>query len=320
MQILKNALRTEEVEGYTFPRRFTEKQLDYYRSAMSEKIMLRCLGTAGVNFEFVTDGGISFDYFAKSNGENDILFDVYENGIYTTTKAFAPTETHGTFTYEPLNKGEVVVKIYFPNVCELGFRNFSANVIRAVENTGKRFLFIGSSITQGSHLPRPSMSYASIIARFFGSDFINQGVGGRVFEATTFDSDLPCDADAIVIGYGGNDYRSGDSVEVVGEKARAHLSLIRKRYPDADIFQAAPLWRRDVTENDENLSRFGAVVEAYTAVCRDLNITMLDGLNLMPRLPEYYTDLNVHPNEAGYHILALNIIKGMLNTSTPTHR
>ncbi len=307
---IKNCLYTDMENGFYFPRRFTTKQYEHY-SIVTEKSLARSLGCASVCLEFVTDEpGFSFDFTLKEPSEHPASFDVYENGVYYKTYTFAEADVQ-TFTHKLFNKERTHIIVYFPNLREVGVRGLEAGNYEVPKRKGN-ILFLGSSITQGTNIKHPSMSYASILGRFFGANILNQGVSGRIYDIACFDYGVGYEPESIIIGYGGNDYRSPASLEMLETEIDTYLEAVRKRFPSANVYIAAPLWRRDVAESAENEARFISLLGIIGRLSEKYCMTLLDTMNILPRLKEFYADELVHPNEMGHYMLALEIVRYML--------
>lgn len=208
-----------------------------------------------------------------------------------------------------------------------------------MELKGKKINFLGDSITEGHGASCVENRFTDIIAREEGIVMRNYGIGGTRFAKQAKPSDNPRwdldflsrakemdeDADAVVIFGGTNDFGHGDA-ELGCPTDRCdntfygacHLlfSDIRTRWPKAKILVLTPLHRC----NEENPKGDGykahdvASLKTYVEIIREVaefySLPLLDlykNSGLQPRLPviqEMYMPDGLHPNDAGYRVLA----------------
>lgn len=163
--IFKNAYKVIKTdEGYLVTR-FTQKQLDHYKnhSVMAED---RSLGTAGVCIDFFTDAKqVTFSYRASHFSRRYVGFDFYENGIFRKHIEEALDTKQSTITQPLDNEGIKRVTVYVPNLSQITIYDLDIGNFKPVEDSSKKLLFVGDSITQGMVALSPSLAYPSQIAR-----------------------------------------------------------------------------------------------------------------------------------------------------------
>ena len=207
----------------------------------------------------------------------------------------------------------------------------------------KKIVFLGDSITEGSGASSIEKRYTDLIAKKTGAICYNHGIGGtriarqtEVSENPRHDLDFPSrvgeleeDADIVVVFGGTNDYGHGaapfgnfDDRSVFtfyGALHTLYVSLIEK-FPRSTIVILTPLHRRN--ERDpivegchptkkhilaQHVDAIREVAEYYSLPVLDLFKT--SGLQpAIPLIREMYMPDGLHPNDAGYEILANKII------------
>ncbi len=173
----------------------------------------------------------------------------------------------------------------------------------------RKLLFIGDSITQGWESGWDSLSYVSRVSEFFNAESVNQGIGGAYFLPESFDH-ISFDPDAVIVSYGTNDFGHYPTKEEFYDQARAHLTLIKREYGDRPIFVISPIWRGKKTE--KKMGRFQECRAIVKALAEEMELRHIDGLTLVPPLPELFSDGYLHPNANGFSLYAENLIRQLL--------
>lgn len=214
-----------------------------------------------------------------------------------------------------------------------------------MELNNKKILFLGDSITEGCGSSDKSKCFVSLIAEWTGADCHNYGIGGTRVSPQVDPSDNPerdknnyvkrietmdDTADIVVIFGGTNDFGHGDAPmgtiadrEPISFYGSMHTLLTKAivKYPTSQIVFITPLHRT----NEDNI--YGDGPDSKPAVA-----PLIDYVNAIRQVAEYYSvpvlDLfktsgiqpkidiikqmympdGLHPNDAGYEILARKII------------
>ena len=217
-----------------------------------------------------------------------------------------------------------------------------------MELKGLKINFLGDSITEGHGASCVENRFTDIIGRTTGAIGRNYGIGGTRFAKQTTPSAEPRhdldfvsrvdtmdpDADVIVIFGGTNDFGHGDApIGCPSDRnndtfyGAAHMlfSKIRVQWPKAHIVVLTPLHRcnEDNPRGDGNKPSDVGTLKAYVEIIREVaefySLPVLDlfkNSGLQPRLPliqEMYMPDGLHPNDAGYQILADLIISYLKN-------
>ncbi len=200
---------------------------------------------------------------------------------------------------------------------------------------GKKVVFLGDSITQGSGASCPENCFVSVFGRISGAEAVNLGVGGtRIAKCSAEPSypeyyalraeRIPADADYIAVFGGTNDYGHGDAPmgrpddfrddTFYGALNNLATKLLRE-HPDARIVFFTPTHRleenRYVNERGvRNVAGLADYVDAVKLVARKYSIPVLDLYNLSGLTPEVeeirkiYMPDGLHPSDKGHARIA----------------
>ncbi len=212
-----------------------------------------------------------------------------------------------------------------------------------MELKNKKILFLGDSITEGAGASVVENRFTDLVAKELEADFENYGIGGTRIAKQTNPSEYPRwdkdfisrveemdkEADLVVVFGGTNDWGHGDSsfgdfssrdpYTFYGALHVLYTALIEK-YPASTIIVLTPLHR--CGENDRNIDPkrpnnirlLKEYVEAIREVAEYYSLPVLDlykTSGLQPAIPiikETYMPDGLHPNDAGYKVLADKVI------------
>lgn len=317
-------------------KRVTDLQMVHYEGC-NDRWPLRARCNAGVTLVLKTDSkslDLSFkvvegarQYLGLDVEVDGVLVrsvfvdDYLKSGGVTITNnesglAGVHSEGEGVFVvrvFEYEAQKERTVRVFLPQSVGLVFRSVEVErgaSVAVVEKPEKKLLCLGDSITQGMDAKHPMTAYATQLARLLDADLLNQGVGGHIFDADSFDAGLAFDADVVTVAYGTNDWNGGKTVSEIQENVSLYLEKVRARYPSADVFVLGPIWR---TIGDE--VRSGGTLWEFSDVILEKarafgGVRCLDGLALVPHQEHLVPD-GTHPNDEGFLHYALNLYRVM---------
>ncbi len=293
------ALRFEETkDGYLQAFQYTEAQMEYFRNAF-DFWYDRCFATTAKTFELRTKATkISFDYKFIWKGSEDSV-ELFVDGMATQIYYVKDMREEGTISFE-LAEGEKNVAIYLPADATLLVRNFEINESYTPAKKGEKVLWIGDSITQGFGPLRSSQTYVSVANRILNYDIVNQGIGGYVYDKNSMVPMEGYQPDKIIIAMGTNQFGS-PTMDAVEE----YYFSLKEVYGDTPVLCVSPIWRGDRPEEYDVFLKFCANVKKIAGQYQ--NVTVIDGLELVPHLPEYYLD-NLHPNGLGTELYGRNLV------------
>ena len=301
------AVRTEEKDGILHFHKCTEKQVAAWY-AESDTLGYRAESTTGIRLDFYTNSD-NIAFKVARGGK----FEVRINGIITHQYLQGETDVNfkASLVIPQREAGERKrVSVIFPSHSIGLLSSFELDdgaYFERAKPQGKKFLFIGDSITQGCASYYDSLSYAYRLIDFFDADAVINGIGGAFFLPEAHD--VPdFDPDAVFVAYGTNDFFHFPKAEVRESKAREYLDLIKEAYGDKKVFVISPIWRANAECNviGEEFHAFRLYIEN---LARERGFYAIDGLTLVPPLPRMYNDKYLHPNDLGFSLYAENLIK-----------
>ncbi len=295
------AYEFEETEdGYLQAFQYSKKQIEYFKGAM-DFWYERCTASSAKTLEFTTSARkVAFDYKIIWKGSAD-SFELAVNGLVTDIVYVKDVLDTGRIEWE-LPEGEKNVIIYLTADETVLIRNFEADakVTRAKKN--EKVLWLGDSITQGYGPLRSSCTYVSVANRLLNYDIINQGIGGYVYDKNSLMKMEGYNPDKIIVALGTNQYGDKD-MSVVEEYYETLTGIYGNEIP---ILCISPLWRGDNLEALPVLYAFCENVKKIAG--RYKNVQIIDGMKLVPHLPEYFLD-NLHPNCFGCEVYGRNLVE-----------
>ena len=305
----------EQKEGGIHFYRFRPAQAAHYEKARPD-FYLKALATAGVRLSFITDStALEMDYIIENYGSSRkfAYFDIYINDVLTYH--FGISERTGAQNREELllAAGEKKIEIHFPwSACAvLQSLRLSSNASFAPLKRKTTMLSYGDSITQGYDALYPSLSYASALAKMMDADSINRGIGGEIFRPELLNEKEDFEPDYITVAYGTNDWACRSAEKFI-ENCRAFYALLSEQYPYARIFAITPLWRKDGEEEKPIGIPHCQLDALMRSLLADLpNVAVIGGYPLTPHLPEFFSDLYLHPNHLGFTQYAKNLYEAI---------
>lgn len=288
-------------DGYHF-RRFSERQIDVLFHD-NEKPG-RNYDTTGIRLDFTTDAAcVQVDTACR--GKYEIL-------VNDLTVAWECTEGPARLEATLSGNGDRVT-IMLPSHSEgilQRIRLEKANYITPYPHKYK-LAFYGDSITQGWNSEKDSQSFAWQLTRFLDADCMNFGVGG-----TTFIPELPeridYAADAVLVAMGTNDFGRGKTMDQIRSDSRAYLRKITQIYPNSKHIYISPVWRL-IGLQVRTAGTLDQVRKELAEIAKESGFTVIDGLSMIPPRLEYYADNGTHPNDLGFSMYALHLIKALEN-------
>ena len=327
-EITAGAARVAECEsGVTFFR-FTDKEEEYYFKSSPNGFYKKTFSTAGVRMSFKTDSKklcLSVSTFASSsrsyfgidvsvNGK--VIGGIYNHEDKEMVGNYTPVECPlGTFSKEfELGDGKKDVIIYLPWSVAITLHELSLDDGAICESIKRDKLLIayGDSITHGYDALYPSNRYISKLSDALGAEEINKAIGGDVFQPELAECAADLTPDYVTVAYGTNDWGKRDK-DSYFENCRDFYTIISKKYPNAKIFAITPIWRKDCDEE----RRGGRFFELEPRIAKAIeglpNVTIIPGIDLVPKDELMYADLRLHPNDEGFEHYFKNLLAEIKN-------
>ena len=300
-QLTVGAVFIDQADGcYSF-RRFTEDQKAAF-GAVFPMWAVRSDYTSGICIDFHTDAN-AVSVEVGSQGRYEVLVD--------DLCTYFETLNNGDQFRVCLDGSDHRVTIILPNL-EVGkIKRISLDGETYVKphTYSTKVAFYGDSITQGSTAVKSSQSYTWLLTRHFDFHSVNFGVGGIRFQPETLDY-MGYDPEIVIVSLGTNNYGSNRPLDLLQTNCPAYFERIRQIYPNSKLFCITPIWRAD----GDVIKNAGTVhsVRAYIAQqALKYGFTVIDGFTLVPHRTEYYEDERLHPNDLGFALYTLNLIKAL---------
>lgn len=290
----------ETSDGYLQSFQYSKEQVEYFKGAF-EMWYERCTASSAKTLEFSTSATkISFEYKLIWKCSLD-SFELMVNGLITDIAYVKDIADEGTITWN-LPEGEKDVVIYLPSDATVLVRNFTidADVKRAVKN--EKVLWLGDSITQGYGPLRSAHTYVSVANRMLNYDILNQGIGGYIYDKNSLMKMESYTPDKIIVALGTNQY-GDETMTAVEEYYERLIGIYGNEIP---ILCITPLWRGDSEDGIPTLIAYCEKIKKIVSQYK--NIRVVEGMKLVPHLPEYFLD-NLHPNCLGCELYGRNLVK-----------
>jgi len=290
----------ETSDGYLQAFQYSKEQVEYFKGAF-EMWYERCTASSAKTLEFTTSATkISFEYKFIWKCSPD-SFELMVDGLITDIAYVKDIADEGTITWN-LPEGEKDVVIYLPVDATVLVRNFAINaaVKRAVKK--EKVLWLGDSITQGYGPLRSSHTYVSVANRILNYDILNQGIGGYIYDKYSLMKMEGYTPDKIIVALGTNQY-GDETMTAVEEYYERLIGIYGNEIP---ILCITPLWRGDSEDGIPTLIAYCEKIKKIVSQYK--NIRVIEGMKLVPHLPEYFLD-NLHPNCLGCELYGRNLVK-----------
>ncbi len=294
-----------EADGIHFDK-CTARQIAAW-DALNRDLGFRARTTSGVRLDFHTDSR-HLRVMAPSGGKFEVLIDgLLRYACPGDRDVTAPIEADlcdelGEFG------GSHRVTLAFPShtVGVLGSVELDDGATLTPHTFDRRMLFIGDSITQGWQSHYDTAAYTWRVSNFFNADSVIQGVGGAYYHPSTFDV-IDYDPDIVLVAYGTNDFGKNITLAEFRERIAGILDPLAETYRGKQIFILSPIWR-----GQREGKRMGSFADCRRAVAEEAErrgFVHIDGLRLVPAMPEMMGDGWLHPNDLGFSYFAENLVR-----------
>ena len=300
--------------------RFSKKQREIY--SPGDKGYLSSNFTSSVRLDFYTDAEemtlVIGGYRRKPLKYTAI--DLLQDGVLTHRfhADFEPMEGSEAVAIDPivchakLKNGEKRVTVYLPYLVVATMESMELSdgaAFRPAPNKSTWIAF-GDSITNGTRAACPSMTYVNHTARLLDMDVHNFGIGGERFMESKIVPGTYPKCDLVTISYGTNDYRRYTREEFL-KNMSVFLEKAVKEFQNVPIFVILPIWRQ--TEADGISYDCGTLQSIRDAIRAEAkkypSVTVLDAQSWVPQIPEFFADLVLHPNDAGFAHYTMHLVE-----------
>jgi len=318
-KLIHGAVGIQEENGRIQLSRFTPAEREVYRENASYTV--RTFAASGMRMEFRTDArSFAFSGFAvPASSRVFYYFDVAVNGVLCHHLGFESCKEQPEFRFEiPLDGGLNDVCVYFPCLTRIeltGMEFSGGNVIEPVMKK-RTMICYGDSITQGYDAHYPSLSYPNQLADALQAEMFNKAIGGDRFNPplAKVGTGTP---DLITVAYGTNDWSHCTRDEFMANGS-AFFRNLTSVYPEIPVFAVQPVWR---TQCETRVTEAGSFSEMYemirTMTASYPQIRLVNGLKLVPHLPECFSPDILHPNDFGFQFMGRNLLQEIKAGVTP---
>lgn len=170
-----------------------------------------------------------------------------------------------------------------------------------------RYVAYGDSITHGFTSSEISKTYPFLIGKKKGWNVINLGLGGRA--STPGDGTLIASLkpEVVTVLMGANDWQAGVPLEKYRANLEAFLSNLRKDLPETPVYLLTFLWVNpswNPPSKVADLESYRQVLREVAAARQDANLHVIEGPALIDEKPTLFDPVPVHPNDAGFAMMA----------------
>ncbi|MBQ6696060.1 MAG: SGNH/GDSL hydrolase family protein [Lachnospiraceae bacterium] len=290
----------EEEDGYIIPCQYTEEQMAYLEK-VSDFWYERTDRGNGKTIEIKTDAThISFE-MKYLGGNKSETFELEVDGFLNETHLVEEYAKEDTICFT-LDSGTKYVKIFLPCDTRISLRNFTVDGIYEVIPKKYNVLWMGDSITQGFGAFRSYHCYVNSANRYLDYHVINQGIGGYRYDKNVLMPMPDMHFDKIIVALGTNQFQEIEKTDV-----EEYYEKLVALYPETPILCVTPVWRGNPADKYGVFLQF---VEKIKNTCRKYpNVTIVDGLKLIPHVGLYYMPDQVHPNALGSELYGQNLAK-----------
>ncbi len=273
----------------------------------------RTVCTSGITLFFKTNSsnlGIKIKTFESQVSFRRAVIDITVNGsLFDSIEIMDEGEAEKKWD---IGAGEKEIRIYLPwckkTVLQALYLDDGADITPV--KCDKKLIAFGDSITHGFNAIHPMNKYVTRLADYLGAEEFNKAIGGDTFSpllAKETDDFVP---DYITVAYGTNDWNSCPR-ELFVTRANQFYKTLSENYPNAKIYAITPIWRKDMHEERE----CGSFLETFNiirdAVAELSNVTIVNGLTLVPHDEKYYGDKRLHPNDEGFEYYFKSLSKSI---------
>lgn len=170
-----------------------------------------------------------------------------------------------------------------------------------------RCAIYGDSVTQGFTAKSIAETYAFRLAQKKNWQLINLGIGGR--SSNSYDGSIlgKIKFDLLIVLMGVNDWQGGRPVSVYKKRMKGFISNFRKPQKKTPIYFITPLWVPSPWQPKNAKFKLEAYRQALREVVKESNepnIKLIEGPELIDHDKKYFDHIAVHPNDAGFKIMA----------------
>lgn len=311
-QITRGAVRIARKGGAYEFYRMTDAQMAAYRD--NPDFAMKARAASGIRIECQTDANAVAltGLFRQGSSRSYAGIDVFLNGVMIRHEETENFHEQPEISFEiPLDGAMNTLSVWLPGLERFSLKKLvfkDASKVLPVPVKGTVICF-GDSITQGYDAHYPSLAYPNQLAAEWQVEIFNKGIGAEVFNPALLTEPDPVKPDLITVAYGTNDWSKKADAKTFRQDAAAFFKQLTVLYPGTPITAILPIWRKD-RDQLKKVGTFEDALKILRQICKKFpQIKIVEGVPLVPHLPEFFEDARLHPNDSGFLFMAHNLAK-----------
>jgi hypothetical protein len=306
----EGAISVEHTAEWSQPWRLPHQELALFPP---DTLIEKAAAPAGVRLTFRTDA--TRVHGAVVPQEASAPIDLFVDGRHAGTVSLAGQEA---FQFDGLSAGEKLLEFWLPQSGSFRLRWLDlagGASLQTHEDTRRRWITYGSSITQCAAAASPSLTWPAIAARTHDLHLTCLGYGGQChLDSMIARMMRDRQADYLSMCVGINIYGAGSlSARSFRPAIIGFVQIVREKHPDTPFAVMSPIYSapREQTKNrvDFTLSDMREEVAAAVEALRsrgDRNVHYVNGLDVFGADLAHLLPDDLHPNAEGYQVMGRN--------------
>ncbi len=269
-------------------------------------------------------------FYGNCNSDANIKIDFYTNSTYVNIEISKIEGTNGStlLDMEVFVDGKKVlninecgkygitlgkksrVQLFFPYAAHYFVKNIEVEDGALIEPPKHKLKWLahGDSITHGSGASMPSLSYISRIARKADVEVINQGNAGYIVDENIVTKINGFNPDIVTSAYGTNDV-GRKTIEEYRKDLYDYCCKLKAIFSMSKIYVLSPVWSAPLYEDERYMHKTPDVYRIFDEMNRIDDITVINGLRLIPNNRKYFMADGTHPLDSGHSYYATRLGK-----------
>jgi hypothetical protein len=304
-------ISTDVIQGTVTPWRINHDE----KALFAEELVIRAAMPAGVRLSFRSNTtSISGQCNAFEERSN---IDLVVNGNLVGSEQ---TDNKTSFQFDNLGSEMKDIELWMPQFGEIRLSSLSldddAETSEPAQNTSKKWITYGSSITHCRTADSPTQTWPAIVARTRGYDLTCLGFGGQCHLDPMMARQIrDREVDLISLCLGINVYGGTLNQRTFYAGILGFVQIVREKHPTTPIVLMSPIYAVD-WETELNAVGFSVrhlrveVKRAFDTLKAhgDENISYVNGLDIFGSDNAHLLPDDLHPNNEGYGIMAANLL------------
>ncbi len=177
-----------------------------------------------------------------------------------------------------------------------------------------RCVVYGDSITHGFTASKVTGAYAFRLAEIKGWQLIDMGLGGRASTPSDAEVLASLSPDRLVVLMGANDWQSGVPVERYKGNMAQFIKSFKAARPGVPVYFMTPIWVHESWKPKgalKPLDDYRQALREAVAEAGDPSIQVVEGPELIDHEQSLFDSVAVHPNDAGFAMMAERLAKAV---------